>query len=33
VLGWYKETGVMPVIDSVDDGIVFNGPTARALRR
>jgi len=26
VLGWYKETGVMPVIDSVDDGIVFNGP-------
>jgi len=26
LLGWYKETGVMPIIDNVDDGIVFNGP-------
>lgn len=26
VLGWYKETLSMPIIDGVDDGIVFNGP-------
>jgi hypothetical protein len=26
VLGWYKETGAPPVINGVDDGIVFNGP-------
>lgn len=26
VLGWYKETGSAPVIDGVDDGIIFNGP-------
>ncbi|MEP7028227.1 MAG: DUF4114 domain-containing protein [Candidatus Eisenbacteria bacterium] len=25
-VGWYKETGVMPVIDGIDDGIVFTGP-------
>lgn len=24
-LGWYEETGVVPVIDGVDDGIVFTG--------
>jgi len=26
VLGWYKETGTKPVIDGIDDGIVFTGP-------
>ena len=26
VLGWYLETGGQPVIDSIDDGIVFPGP-------
>lgn len=26
VLGWYKETGASPVIDGIDDGVVFNGP-------
>jgi hypothetical protein len=26
VVGWYKETGSMPAIDGVDDGVVFNGP-------
>jgi len=25
-VGWYKETGTMPVIDGVDDGVVFTGP-------
>jgi hypothetical protein len=25
-VGWYKESGTMPVIDGVDDGIVFDGP-------
>lgn len=25
LLGWYKETGSMPVIDGIDDGIVFSG--------
>jgi len=24
-LGWYKETGAQPVIDGVDDGVVFAG--------
>jgi hypothetical protein len=24
-LGWYKETGTKPVIDGIDDGIVFTG--------
>lgn len=24
-IGWYKETGSKPVIDGVDDGLVFNG--------
>jgi hypothetical protein len=24
-LGWYRETGVKPVLDGVDDGIVFTG--------
>lgn len=24
-LGWYEETGVLPVIDGVDDGVVFTG--------
>lgn len=24
-LGWYKETGASPVIDGVDDGVVFTG--------
>jgi hypothetical protein len=29
LVGWYKETGTMPVIDDVDDGVLFigsNGP-------
>ena len=26
VIGWYKETGTRPVIDGVDDGVVFDGP-------
>jgi len=26
VLGWYKETGYMPTIDGIDDGVVFTGP-------
>lgn len=25
-VGWYKDDGVVPVIDGVDDGVVFNGP-------
>jgi hypothetical protein len=25
-LGWYRETGAAPVIDGVDDGVVFTGP-------
>lgn len=25
VLGWYRETGVKPVLDGVDDGVVFTG--------
>ena len=24
-LGWYKETGLKPVLDGIDDGIVFTG--------
>lgn len=24
-LGWYKETGVLPLIDGIDDGVVFTG--------
>ena len=24
-IGWYRETGTLPVIDGVDDGIVFTG--------
>lgn len=26
VLGWYEETGRMPVIDGIGDGVVFDGP-------
>jgi len=26
LLGWYKETGGVPTIDGIDDGVVFNGP-------
>jgi hypothetical protein len=26
VVGWYQETGVAPVIDGVNDGVVFTGP-------
>jgi hypothetical protein len=25
-IGWYKDEGVQPVIDGIDDGIVFTGP-------
>jgi hypothetical protein len=28
ILGWYKETFALPVIDGVDDGIVFVGPAS-----
>ena len=27
-LGWYKETGSAPVIDGIDDGVVFDGPAS-----
>jgi hypothetical protein len=26
ILGWYTDTGGMPVIDGVNDGVVFSGP-------
>jgi len=26
MLGWYRENGLPPVIDGVDDGVVFTGP-------
>jgi hypothetical protein len=26
IMGWYEETFVQPVIDGVDDGVVFTGP-------
>jgi hypothetical protein len=26
VVGWYLDTGTQPVIDGVNDGVVFNGP-------
>jgi hypothetical protein len=26
VIGWYQETGPRPVIDGVNDGVVFDGP-------
>ena len=26
VVGWYRDTGSLPVIDNVDDGVVFTGP-------
>jgi hypothetical protein len=26
IVGWYLETGAMPVIDGTDDGVVFTGP-------
>ncbi|MFQ5599754.1 MAG: DUF4114 domain-containing protein [Candidatus Krumholzibacteriia bacterium] len=29
ILGWYEDTGVMPVIDGIDDGVVFDGPTGQ----
>lgn len=28
VLGWYEETGVKPVIDGVQDGVLFDGPAS-----
>lgn len=27
VLGWYEEIGQLPVIDGVNDGVVFDGPS------
>lgn len=27
ILGWYLETGTKPVIDGIDDGVVFDGPS------
>ncbi len=27
ILGWYLETGTKPVIDGVNDGVVFDGPS------
>ena len=32
-LGWYKETGTKPVIDGVDDGIVFAGLDGSGVSR
>lgn len=29
ILGWYKDSGTMPVIDGVDDGVVFTGPMSQ----
>ena len=28
-LGWFKDTGSMPVIDGTDDGVVFAGPMSQ----
>ena len=28
-LGWYREDGRMPVIDGIDDGVVFAGPAVQ----
>jgi hypothetical protein len=25
-VGWYRDNGVMPVIDGIEDGVVFSGP-------
>lgn len=33
LLGWYKETDVMPVIDGVNDGVVFEGPEGPGATR
>ena len=33
LVGWYREAGVQPVIDGVDDGIVFNGPDVAGAAR
>lgn len=33
VVGWYKEDGLPPVIDGVDDAIVFNGPDVSGTAR
>lgn len=33
VVGWYKEDGAMPVIDGVDDAVVFNGPDGAGTAR
>lgn len=27
ILGWYLETGTKPVIDGIDDGVIFDGPS------
>jgi len=27
VLGWYVETGTKPVIDGINDGVIFDGPS------
>lgn len=28
IVGWYEETGAMPVIDGVGDGVIFSGPAS-----
>ena len=33
LVGWYQEDGVQPVIDGVNDGIVFNGPDVAGAAR
>jgi hypothetical protein len=33
VVGWYREDGVQPVIDGVNDAIVFTGPDATGAAR
>jgi hypothetical protein len=27
LVGWYKEDGQMPIIDNIDDGVLFDGPS------
>jgi hypothetical protein len=27
IVGWYEEEGVMPIIDGIDDGVIFDGPS------
>lgn len=33
ILGWYTETGAMPVIDGAGDGVIFDGPAGPGTLR